>query len=107
MAEQQARHAEQSKGEAQESVRQLEEQVSLLTRELHQAREARHSLQLHFEVGVNCRIVVLNSSGFDTAPSLLWMLQQLYQGFDVMASEGCVCIAGTCIGECSIVSHGG
>ena len=50
MAEQQARHAEQSKAGAQESVQALEGQLAGVTRQLHQARQDHLNLELHFQV---------------------------------------------------------
>ena len=53
-AEQQARHAEQAASQAHETVAQLEAQLALLTRELHQAREDQRGLQTHYEVRMVC-----------------------------------------------------
>ncbi len=50
MAEQRTGRAEQAQRDAHDTVGQVEAQVALLTRELHQAREDHNGLQTHFEV---------------------------------------------------------
>ena len=50
MAEQRAGRAEQAQRDAHDTVGQVEAQLALLTRQLHQAREDHHGLQDHFEV---------------------------------------------------------
>ncbi len=50
MAEQRAGRVEQAQHDAHDTVGQVEAQVALLTRELHQARQDHHGLQEHFEV---------------------------------------------------------
>jgi hypothetical protein len=53
MAEQRAGQAEQAQHDAHNTVGQVEAQLALLARELHQAREDHHGLQEHFEVKTN------------------------------------------------------
>ena len=53
MAEQQAGRAEQAQHDSHDTVGQVEAQVALLTRELHQARQDHHGLQEHFEVQIH------------------------------------------------------
>lgn len=50
MAEQRAGRAEQAQHDAHDTVGQVEAQLALLTRQLHQAREDQLGLQDHFEV---------------------------------------------------------
>ena len=50
MAEQRAGRAEQAQHDAHNTVGQVEAQLALLARQLHQAREDHHGLQEHFEV---------------------------------------------------------
>ena len=50
MGEQRAGRAEQAQHDAHDTVGQVEAQLALLTRQLHQAREDHHGLQDHFEV---------------------------------------------------------